>query len=59
MGRRLALAVDHVLKERELLVQHMRSAKACRDEWQVMRVAYLIDTLDGLLAIATCGETRH
>jgi hypothetical protein len=59
MEHRLTCAVEDALKQRELLVERMREASAGGDEWQLMLLQHLIDTLDDALAIVADAETRQ
>jgi hypothetical protein len=58
MGRSVASAVKHALKQREFLVQRIQHANARCDEGQALQLEYMLETIDGLLALVTCTTKR-
>jgi hypothetical protein len=52
-------AVDDVLRQRELLLRALDSAREHSDDEQEARLEYLLGTLDDVLAVVACTEARH
>ena len=52
-------AVDDALRQRELLLHGLHCAREHSDDGQAVRLEYLLETLDGVLAMVACNEARH
>jgi hypothetical protein len=51
MDKSFSSAVDQALEHRERLLEHLLQAKVLEDEGQVVQIQYLVDLIDGLLAL--------
>ena len=59
MTQALSTAVDDALRQRELLLRAVLSARAHSDDDQAVRLEHLLEELDDLLTMMTCNEARH
>jgi hypothetical protein len=59
MTQALSAAIDDAIIQRELLLHGMHRAQVDSNDEEALRLEHLLDALDGVLAVATCGETRH
>ena len=59
MTQALSAAIDDAISQRELLLRGVHRARANNDNEQALRLEDPMDALNGVLAVATCGEIRH